>query len=275
MKRFIISIVFLVLTVASVASLMMRSVRADVVVFSAQLSAANEVLPPVTNADLNAFGSVIVSLDTTSNTANFDWSVNGAAASAIILSHIHEGAAGVNGPVRVDSGITPGTAVPVNGGSAVFSRSAIATTATQIQAIIANPAGFYFNIHSNLNPGGIVRGQLIRQAAPSVGNNAPTLSEWGAIMMGLLIVAACVFFLVGRGKASMALGGTATVSTFDGPAKVVDWKLLAKVTMYVEAGVALALVALRAGPTDAVGALTSGLLVAFIAHVFIAAARRR
>jgi hypothetical protein len=34
-----------------------------------------------------------------------------AGTSAIILSHIHEGGAGVNGPIRVDSGISP--AAPV------------------------------------------------------------------------------------------------------------------------------------------------------------------
>jgi len=27
-------------------------------------------------------------------------------------------------------------------------------------SIIANPAGFYFNVHTALNPGGVARGQL-------------------------------------------------------------------------------------------------------------------
>ena len=31
-----------------------------------------------------------------------------------------------------------------------------------MQAIINNPAGFYFNAHSTLNPGGVVRGQLVK-----------------------------------------------------------------------------------------------------------------
>jgi hypothetical protein len=29
--------------------------------------------------------------------------------------------------------------------------------------IITNPAGFYFNVHSTLNPSGAVRAQLVRQ----------------------------------------------------------------------------------------------------------------
>ena len=28
--------------------------------------------------------------------------------------------------------------------------------------IIANPASFYFNVHSTLNPGGVARGQLVK-----------------------------------------------------------------------------------------------------------------
>ena len=33
----------------------------------------------------------------------------------------------------------------------------------QAQQIVANPAGFYFNVHTNANPTGAVRGQLTRQ----------------------------------------------------------------------------------------------------------------
>jgi hypothetical protein len=35
--------------------------------------------------------------------------------------------------------------------------------ATLAQQIIDNPAGYYFNVHTALNPGGAVRGQLVRQ----------------------------------------------------------------------------------------------------------------
>lgn len=272
MRRYIASSALIVLTLIAVASITTRSARADLVVFTAQMLASNEV-PPVSNADLNAFGNVTVTLDTTANTASFAWSVNNLGASAIILSHIHEGPAGANGPVRVDSGITPATPVTVSGGSASFSKAGISTTAAQIAAIIANPAGFYFNVHSNLNPGGVVRGQLVRQAAAPAGGT-PTLSEWGAILMGLLIVATCVFFLIGR-KTGLALAGSETSASFAGQTQAIDWKLLARVTMYVEAAIVLGLIAVKAGTTDVVGALASGLLIAFIVQVLIGAARRR
>ena len=272
MKRSIASIAVIVLTIVSVASFMMRSARADIVVFTAQLLASNEV-PPITNADLNAFGSVTVTVDTVTNLYRFDWSVGNVAASSIILSHIHEGVAGVNGPVRVDSNISPATAITVVNGNASFSRSGLTGPADVTQRLLATPSGFYFNIHSNLNPGGVVRGQLVRAAAPA-GGAAPTLSEWGAILMGLLVIAICMFFLLGRRNTSMAVPGGAASPTFQGPIKA-DWRLLAKVTLYVEAAIALGLIVLRANTVDIAGALTSGLVIAFIIHLLVSSARRR
>ena len=35
--------------------------------------------------------------------------------------------------------------------------------AATLQSIIDNPAGFYFNVHSSTNPGGVARGQLVKQ----------------------------------------------------------------------------------------------------------------
>jgi hypothetical protein len=272
MRRSVASFVLMALTVVAVASFMMRSARADIVVFAAQLLASNEV-PPVSNADLNAFGQVRITLDTATNLFQFEWSVGNVAAPQIILSHIHEGAAGINGPIRVDSGITPASPVAVTNGSAAFSRSNLSGPADVVTRLLANPGGFYFNIHSTLNPTGVVRGQLIRQAAgPTSG--VPTLSEWGAILMGLLIIAACVFFLAGR-KPSMALAGAAPSPVAQGPTKAVDWRLLAKVTLYVEAVIVLALIALSATTVDVAGAVTSGLVVAFIIHLLIGGARRR
>jgi hypothetical protein len=271
MKRTVASAALIMLTIVAVASVATRPARAEIVVFTAQMF-ANQETPPVTNADLNAFGNVTVTLDTVANTASFAWSVNNVAAPSIILSHIHEGPAGVAGPIRIDSGITPATPITVVGGSASFSKAGISTTAAQIAAIIANPSGFYFNVHSSLNPGGVVRGQLVRQAAAPTGGT-PTLSEWGAILMGLLIVAACVFFLV-RPRTGLAMVGSETSTSFEGQSHAIDWKLLARVTMYVEAAIVLGLIAFKAGPTDVVGALSSGLLIAFIVHVFVGAARR-
>ena len=110
---------------------------------------------------------------------------------------------------------------------------------------------------------------------PPAGGSVPTLSEWGAILMALLIIAAGGFVLAGYGKAAMSLAADAPSTEFTGAKKAVDWKLLARTAMYVEAAIALALIALSANSVDTFGALTSGLVLAFILHLMIGGARRR
>ncbi len=109
---------------------------------------------------------------------------------------------------------------------------------------------------------------------PPGGGSVPTLSEWGAILMALLIIAACIFFLAGHSKAATSLAGAVSSTAFTGEEKPLDWKLLARTAMYVEAAIALALIALSANPVDILGALTSGLVAAFILHLLIGGARR-
>ena len=270
MKRFLSPVILMALTIFAVASLMTRPARADIVVFTAQLLASNEV-PPVSNADANAFGTATVTLDTTANTARFDVSVQGVASPVLILAHIHEGAAGVNGPVRVDSGLSPANPVAVVNGNAAFTRTNLAVPTDVRDRILANPAGFYFNVHSSLNPGGVVRGQLVR-ATVATGTAAPTLSQWGAILMTLLFIAACTFFLVGRGKTILADGSASMIVA---PVKAMDWRLFAKVALNVEVMIALVLLALRAGMVDVFGALASGVALSYILHLLIAGARKR
>lgn len=67
------------------------------------------------------------------------------------LSHIHQGAAGVNGPIVVDLPIP-------SAGSATGCATNL--SAALLQNIVANPAGFYVNIHNTEFPNGAVRGQL-------------------------------------------------------------------------------------------------------------------
>lgn len=269
MKKLFVSLILMVLTVFSMVSLMTEPVRADIVVFTAQLLASNEV-PPVGNAERNAFGSVTVTLDTTANTARFDVSVENLT-NPVILAHIHEAAAGVNGPVRVDSGLSPASAIPPVNGSVSFTRTNLTVSTDVRDRILANPSGFYFNVHSSLNPGGVVRGQLVRAQATTGGLNAPTLSEWGAILMTLLFIAASTFFLVGRSQAFQTNDhNTMTVA----PVKALNWQLFIKVLLNVEAIIGLLLLGLRANQVDVFGALASGIVLSYIVHLFIARARR-
>jgi hypothetical protein len=280
MKRITVSLLLMALTFTAVISLLMPAAEAQTenVIFQAQLLAANEVPPVVVApAEANANGLAVVTLTVTRSggtitaaTARFDVTINGLATnSVIILSHIHEGGPTVNGPVRVDSGLSPATPVPAPLGAS-FTRSNLTVTPAQAQAIISNPGGFYFNVHTALNPSGVARGQLVPQQGP-VGFAAPTLSQWGLILMSLLFVATCTFFIIGRRNALFA-GDGATLT--DSSVKAMDWRLFVKVALYVEVMIALALVILRAGAVDVCGALASGLVFAYTLHLLINRARK-
>ena len=45
---------------------------------------------------------------------------------------------------------------------ATINFEAVQILQSQAQAVLNNPAGHYFNMHTPLNPGGAVRGQLVR-----------------------------------------------------------------------------------------------------------------
>ena len=133
------------------------------IVFTAQLRPANEV-PPVTNAESGGSGLVQITFDmTASPTASFHIQLTGfPSGTTIVGAHIHPGAAGVNGGVVVNTGLTAASPLALTESITSFNATNITMTAQTAQAIINNPAGFYFNVHSPLNPGGVARGQLVR-----------------------------------------------------------------------------------------------------------------
>jgi len=138
--------------------------------FEAQLSPANEV-PPVSNPEASGSGTVTVTMKInrdsggaiTSATADFAVSLVGfPVTTAISMAHIHRGAVGVVGPVVVDTGITLGEVVLVNG-AGYFTKTGISVDPVLAQEILSGPAGFYFNVHSTLNAPGVARGHLVRK----------------------------------------------------------------------------------------------------------------
>jgi hypothetical protein len=100
----------------------------------------------------------------TAATVDFVASMSGfPAGTVLIAAHIHPGAAGVNGPVLISTNIAQGEVTMPNGsGSLVHSNSSL--TPSDVQAIINNPAGYYFNIHTPANAGGVARGQLVAKS---------------------------------------------------------------------------------------------------------------
>jgi hypothetical protein len=133
-------------------------------VFKAELKSANEN-PPITDAESTCAGTATVTLNPTS--VKFDVTITGCpATTAINIGHIHEGATGVNGGVKISTGLAAGD-LTLTGGGVTFSKTATpagppAWDAALITAIMANPAGYYVNFHSTAHGGGVIRGQLTK-----------------------------------------------------------------------------------------------------------------
>jgi hypothetical protein len=148
------------------------STNPNTVTFTATLLPSNERPSPVTNAEQSGRGTATITFNLTrtsggaiqSGTVDFHFDATGFPPGTLItLAHIHTGGPDVAGPVLVNTGLTAAQAVGLTNGSGSFEARGITTDAATLQSIIDNPAGFYFNIHSSTNPGGVARGQLVKQ----------------------------------------------------------------------------------------------------------------
>ena len=131
---------------------------AQVSTYVANLTGANETPNP---ADQDGVGFVVVTFDQGAGTITFTAYAQNIAAPT--MSHIHRGAAGVTGPV-----IIPFNKPFVNG---VSSDTLTGVAGSFLAEIVANPPGYYFNIHNADFPGGAIRGQL----RPAPGTAAPNV----------------------------------------------------------------------------------------------------
>lgn len=101
----------------------------------------------------------------TSATAQFSFIVRSCPdGTQISMAHIHEAAAGRNGAVRIDSGLGRSAPTPTKGGEIGLNvENVTVSDFALVVDVIANPAAYYFNVHSVLHPQGLVRGQMVHE----------------------------------------------------------------------------------------------------------------
>ena len=158
MKRLAIAVTVLAIGAAGCGS-KSSTAPSTTTIYTVQLSALNEV-PPVTNAEATARGTAVITVDSAKNTIDFSVSLREfPAGSSVNVAHIHGAPAGQNAGVLVNTGLTAGNVV-LTSGAGTFSFQQVTTSAANITAIVAAPQNFYFNVHTTLNGGGAVRGQL-------------------------------------------------------------------------------------------------------------------
>jgi hypothetical protein len=137
--------------------------------FTATLSPANEV-PPISNSEQVASGTATITMRVPRNettgavtgggTIDFAVQINGfPAGSAYTAAHIHPGRAGVNGPAQISLNLTT---TPINT-NATINVNGITVSQTDATNISLDWVGYYFNVHTQMNPGGVIRGQLVKQ----------------------------------------------------------------------------------------------------------------
>lgn len=152
------------LAASVVASLFALPAHAAIDTYYAALYGSNEAPGP---GDPNGFGAASVSIDNIANQVtwaimlqNVDLPLTGA--------HIHQGAGGVAGPVKIDF------SAQLTGSALDDANAALITPGTA--------SGFYFNVHNAAYPAGAIRGQL--QYVGTV-NAVPEPESYGLMLAGL------------------------------------------------------------------------------------------
>ena len=124
--------------------------------------------------DEDGSGTAHITIDP--DTGEVCWDLTVESIQPVTASHIHVGAEGEDGDVVVPLDVD---------GFEGSSTGCVDASDADLDAIIANPAGYYVNIHTEDFPAGAIRGQLVADS-PDTAMETPTSSPWAAL--GLLLV---------------------------------------------------------------------------------------
>jgi uncharacterized protein (TIGR03437 family) len=145
--------------------------RAQMVVLMGPMVGSNEV--PAVDTPGSAMSSVIALMTrdasgaVTSGQVIFDANYTGFTDGTTFTGfHIHNGPAGVNAPVVINTGLTGTNSVAASaaGGNLHYEVEVPATPVafTTLSNLFTSPSGNYINLHTTTFPGGVIRSQLRR-----------------------------------------------------------------------------------------------------------------
>ncbi len=164
MTPFIRKALYLVPTLVLLA---VSSAQAAIVQFNVPLSGSGEVPGP---GDSDGNGFAALSIDSATNTISWNITANSIGL-PVTGAHIHKAGEGASGPIVVDF-------------SAQLSGSGLVDS--DLASVVADPHGFYANIHNSEFSAGALRGQLCDPAPVPI-----PAAAWlfGSGLMGLIGVA--------------------------------------------------------------------------------------
>jgi hypothetical protein len=180
-----------ILALAAVAAVVVASpAQAAPVTMTASMTADEEVPQ---KGPAGATGSGTIDINTDNNQVCYTF-VTQNLNDPVTAGHIHKGAKGVAGDVLIDLKVTAGNL-----------KGCVTDEPAKIQAVLADAQGYYLNLHTQANPAGAVRGQLMaaitnpQAAIPQSESAAPDLARTGPASAGLLV--AIAFGLLSAGTA--------------------------------------------------------------------------
>jgi hypothetical protein len=149
------------LIVASVlVAIFVSTSPAQTVTFQVSLNGQNEIIGGAASGDLDgsAAGSITLSPGSGGNTATASWNFTLAnlATPPVTDYHIHTGAFNQQGSVFIGFGVQGGDTL--NATQFIGSRTGLSSA--NMTTVLANPLGFYLNLHNGEFLGGAVRGQV-------------------------------------------------------------------------------------------------------------------
>jgi hypothetical protein len=130
--------------------------QANPTVFNVQLRAENEPNGASTSKS-KGHAQVKVYED---GTMEFTFTVNNKSDETYTRAHIHKAAAGTNGPIHWDFLEAGNPVASISDQPSQLRGIARPRAAAVVADLLANPSGYYVNVHSTAFPGGAVRGQL-------------------------------------------------------------------------------------------------------------------
>jgi hypothetical protein len=159
-------------TTANPGGFMRGQLLATRLVLRPVMSTAFEVPPISLDAEGAALVEIQVNRDAetgaiTSGVVTFEVGYRFPSPVTITGLHIHNAAAGVNGPILIDTGINGTTRAITNviRGNIFRIVEIEGTNSTGLAALTGlmnDPTQYYINLHTTVNPGGVIRGQFSR-----------------------------------------------------------------------------------------------------------------
>lgn len=164
-----------VLSIAGVCALIMVSAVSPASAATTSLTASGtgaQEVPAATASD-----TIAATLDIDPQAGTITYMVSFQGSEPAVASHIHKGAVGVSGPV-----VVPLDEAVVNAGG----KATVTVDKALAAAIVADPAGYYVNVHTKSHPAGAARGQLTAGGGTTpTAVNAGTGGQFAAIKSGL------------------------------------------------------------------------------------------